>query len=45
MDWGGQIMKFFEKSKLEIYEIDDYDDVIATSEEPGFDDELDGEWV
>lgn len=34
----------FEKSKLEIYEIEDYMDVIATSEDDGFDDELDGEW-
>lgn len=38
-------MNCFEKSKLEIYKIDDYEDVIATSEEPGFDDDLNGEWL
>lgn len=38
-------MRKFEKSKLEIYEFKDLDDVIATSEEPGFDDELNGEWL
>lgn len=35
----------FEKSKLEIYEIEDIDDVIATSEDPGFDDDLNGDWL
>ena len=38
-------MKVFEKSKLEIYEIEDLEDVIATSEDPGFDDDLNGEWL
>ena len=38
-------MKFFEKSKLEIYELEDLADVIATSEEPGFDEELNGDWL
>ena len=38
-------MKRFEKSKIEIYDIEDYEDVIATSEDPGFDDELNGEWL
>lgn len=38
-------MKIFEKSKLEIYEIEDFEDVIATSEDPGFDDDLNGEWL
>ena len=38
-------MKIFEKSKLEIYEFEDLADVIATSEDPGFDDELNGEWL
>ena len=38
-------MKVFEKSKLEIYEIEDLEDVIATSEAPGFDDDLNGEWL
>lgn len=33
-------MKPFEKSKLEIYELDDISDVIATSEAEGFDDDL-----
>lgn len=38
-------MKIFEKSKFEIYEIEDLEDVIVTSEEPGFDDDLNGEWL
>ena len=38
-------MKVFEKSKLEIYEFEDLDDVIATSEDPRFDDDLNGEWL
>ena len=38
-------MKNFKKANLEIYKIDDLKDVIATSEEPGFDDDLDGEWL
>jgi hypothetical protein len=39
------MMKVFQKSELEIYKIEDYEDIIATSEEPGFDDDLNGEWV
>ena len=38
-------MKRFEKSKIEIYELEDLEDVIATSEDPGFDDDLNGEWL
>lgn len=38
-------MKVFEKSKLEVYELEDLNDVIATSEDPGFDDDLNGEWL
>lgn len=38
-------MRKFVKSKLEIYELEDLDDVIATSEEPGFDDDLNGDWL
>lgn len=33
-------MKFWKKSKLEIYQLDDMADVIATSEAEGFDDDL-----
>ena len=39
-------MKFFEKSKLEIYELDDLEDIIATSEDEDFDDDLTGDdWL
>ena len=38
-------MKLFNKAKLEIYLIEDLDDVIATSEDPDFDDELNGDWL
>lgn len=39
-------MKFWEKSKLEIYKLDQMADVIATSEDEGFDDDLTGDdWL
>ena len=38
-------MKVFEKSKIAIYELEYLDDVIATSEAPGFDDDLNGDWL
>ena len=38
-------MKIFIKSKLKIYELNDLEDVIVTSEDEDFDEGLDGEWV
>lgn len=39
-------MRYWEKSKLDIYELDDLVDIIATSEDEGFDDDLTGDdWL